>query len=301
MVVGLVGLDPHGDREAEAVTVALEHVRLAERFGACVLLARPSGVLGEENGDRGVFELLGSAHARMMVARSSRNKRRRAVSSPAVGYASTFSMPAGLVACPFCREMFSSGEHPSCPVCGVDLVATHKLPKTQAELDEEAARTPPDEEVLPWSYAGRGRAALVALALAGLVAFWMPWVRETAPENQVLSGFGLARRLGWAWAPAVAWFVMIPLVASRRSIARMRGARVAAGFLALMALATVATRLLFTPVSTHLRTVRFSFGEGMWLTAAVSVVAIVVAARFGGSATVLETAKVNRPARETLH
>ena len=38
------------------------------------------------------------------------------------------------------------------------------------------------------------------------------------------------------WAPAVAFFVMVPLVLSRRSIYRMRGARVAVGFLAAVAL-----------------------------------------------------------------
>jgi hypothetical protein len=218
-----------------------------------------------------------------------------------VGYAPTFPMAAGLVACPFCREMFTSGEHPACPVCGVELVATHKLPKTQAELDEEAARTPPDEEKLPWTYAGRGRAALVVLAAAGLATFFMPWVRESMPENQVLSGMEMARRIGWSWAPAVAWFVMIPLVLSRRSVARMRGARVAVGFLAGIALATVVVRVAFTPVSTHLRTVRFTWGEGMWLNAAIAVVAIAVAIRFGGSTTELTAKKVKRPADETLH
>lgn len=226
---------------------------------------------------------------------------REAVSARFVGYAPSFAMAAGLVACPFCREMFASGEHPSCPVCGVELVATHKLPTSQAELDEEAARTPPDEEVLPWTYPGRSRAALVALAAVGLVAFMLPWVRETAPENHVYSGLELAQRIGWSWAPAVAWFVMIPLVASRRSVARMRGARVAVGFLAAIALATVVVRVLFAPVSTHLRTVRFTWGEGMWLNAAIAVVAIGAAIRFGGSATSLVSAKVKRPTDETLH
>lgn len=181
------------------------------------------------------------------------------------------------------------------------LVATHKLPKTQAELDEEAARTPPDEEILPWTYPGRGRAALIALALAGLVAFLMPWVRETMPENQVLSGLELAQRIGWSWAPAVAWFVMIPLVLSRRSVFKMRGARVATAFLAGISLATVITRVATAPASTHLRQVRFTWGEGMWLTAAIAVVAIGVAIRFGGNPAVLETKKLKRPADETLH
>lgn len=233
--------------------------------------------------------------------RPGRNKPLAALSTRPVSYAPTFPMPAGLVACPFCREMFPTGEHPSCPVCGVALVETHKLPKTQAELDEEAARTPADEVVLPWTYTGRGRAALVALAFAGLAAFLMPWIRETAPENEVISGLQLARRIGWSWAPAVAWFVMIPLVVSRRSIARMRGARVAAAFLPGIALATVVTRVAFAPVSTKLRTVAFTWGEGLWLTAAIAVVAIGVAIRFGGAPTPAPAPAIARPKDETLH
>jgi hypothetical protein len=193
-------------------------------------------------------------------------------------------MAAGLVACPFCREMFESGEHEVCPDCGVALVPAHRLPRSQAELEAEVARTPPDEVVLPITYAGRGRGALLALAVMGLVAFFLPWVREFAPEDQVLSGLDLARRLGWIWAPAVAWFVLVPLVVSRRSVARMRGARVAVAFLAAMALVTVIVRVAAAPTSTALRTVRFTWGEGLWATAAIAVAVLVVAARFGGRA-----------------
>lgn len=200
-----------------------------------------------------------------------------------MGYALPFPMAAGLVACPFCREMFEADEHGTCPDCGVALVATHRLPKTAAELEAEAARTPPDEVVLPVTYAGRGRALLLGLAVAGIAAFFLPWVRESAPEDQVLSGFDLARRLGWLWAPAVAWFVMIPLVASRRSVARMRGARVAVGFLAAMALATVVVRVLNAPTSTAYRTVRFAWGEGLWATAALAIATMAAAVRFGGA------------------
>jgi hypothetical protein len=229
------------------------------------------------------------------------NRRRARVSAGGVGYALSFPMADGLVACPFCREMFASGEHSACPECGVALVATHKLPKTQAQLDAEEARTPPDEVVLPMTYAGRGRGPLLALAVMGLAAFLMPWVRETAPENQVLSGLDLARRLGWLWAPAVAWFVMIPLVVSRRSVARMRGARVAVAFLAGMALAAVLVRVLNAPVSTALRTIRFTWGEGLWATGAIALAALVVAIRFGGRPDALPAPAMKRPTDETLH
>lgn len=214
-------------------------------------------------------------------------------------------MAAGLVACPFCREMFEAGEHVACPECDVALVAAHRLPRTQAELDAEAARTPPDEVVLPWTYAGRGRALVVGLAVAGLLAFLLPWVRESVPEKQVLTGLDLARRLPWLWAAGVAWFVMIPLVVTRRSVARMRGARVAIGFLAAMALAAVLVQVLNAPVSTALRTVRFTWGEGLWATALIATATLLAATRFGGAPhTAAESTPAPAPARprhETLH
>ncbi len=234
------------------------------------------------------------------------NPRRPRVSRCFVGYAPSLPMAAGLVACPFCREMFEAGEHAACPECDVALVATHRLPKTQAELDAEAARTPPDEIQLPWAYAGRGRGLIVGLAAAGLAAFLLPWVRESIPERQVLSGLDLARRLGWLWAPAVAWFVMIPLVITRRSVARMRGARVAIGFLAAVALATVVVRVLNAPASTALRTIRFAWGEGLWATAAIGAATLFAAARFGGPAHVPTPDRPSatpapRARHETLH
>lgn len=213
-----------------------------------------------------------------------------------MGYALPFPMAAGLVACPFCREMFEADEHDTCPDCGVALVATHRLPRTAAELEAEAARTPPDEVVLPLTYAGGGRGLLLGLAVAGIAAFFLPWVRESAPEDQVLSGFALARRLGWLWAPAVAWFVMIPLVVSRRSVARMRGARVAVGFLAAMALVTVVVRVLNAPASTALRTVRFAWGEGLWATAAIAAATMIAATRFGGAPHAPAVEPPSRPA-----
>lgn len=212
-------------------------------------------------------------------------------------------MAAGLVACPFCREMFQAGEHAACPECGVALVETHKLPKTHAELEEEAARIPPDERTLPLGHVGHGRGALLALAGLGLAAFFLPWVRETAPEREVLTGYDMARRLGWMWAPGVSWFVLIPLVLSRRSVARMRGARVAVAFLAAMALATVVVRVAQTPSSTALRTVRFTWGEGLWATGAIALAVLAVAAIFGGRATPAAptVAPPSRPPDAPLH
>ncbi|WP_438042566.1 hypothetical protein [Sorangium sp. So ce128] len=207
----------------------------------------------------------------------------------------------GLHACPFCREMFEAKEASTCPACGLRLEALAKLPPSYDALQEEPDEPlPPHMEPLPWTYAGRGRGALLALALLGLAAFFAPWIHETAPELRDLSGFGLARRLGWMWAPAVAFFVMIPLALTRRSIHKMRGARVAVAFLAAVALVTVAMRLMFTPGSTLLRPIRFTWGYGLYATGAIALLALFTAAFFGGRIDDLPTGQ-RRRGNEVLH
>lgn len=204
-----------------------------------------------------------------------------------------------LVACPFCRELFERSEAQTCSVCGVALTEVSKLPPSpDAEPDEESL--PPHMEPLGWMYAGRGRGALIVLALAGLAMFFAPWVIERAPELRTLSGFALARRLGWLWAPAIAWFVMLPLVASRRSIYRMRGARVAVAFLATIVVTSVGVRLAFSPASSILRPVRFAWGFGLYATGILGALTLLVAARFGGRLDDVPTQKARR-GDETLH
>lgn len=220
------------------------------------------------------------------------------LSLPAVRYA--FAAPmSGLVACPFCRAMFERGEQEACPECGLGLQALSKLPPSyDATVDDEPI--PPHMETLPWSYLGRARGPLVAVATLGLLAFFAPWASETAPDLQVLTGIGFARKLGWMWAPAVAWFVMIPLVLSRRSIHKMRGARVAVGFLAGIVLTTVAVRLFFTPKTSLLRPVRFEWEWGLYVTGALGMAGLALATMFGGRLDDVPTTK-RRRGDETLH
>jgi hypothetical protein len=206
-----------------------------------------------------------------------------------------------LVACPFCREMFEEGEAKSCPICGVGLTPLAKLPPTQDASDESWEEpVPPHMELLSWTFLGRGRAILVVLALAGLAMFFAPWVVERAPEIRTLSGFGFARRLGWIWASGIAWFVMLPLVVTRRSIYKMRGARVAVAFLAGIVLTTVAVRIGFTPASSPLRPVRFEWGFGLYGSGVVALLALGAAMTFGGRIDDLPT-KERRRGNETLH
>ena len=48
-----------------------------------------------------------------------------------------YSARVGLIACPFCREMFELGESRACRVCGVPLVAFDKLPVSDDALSED--------------------------------------------------------------------------------------------------------------------------------------------------------------------
>jgi hypothetical protein len=180
--------------------------------------------------------------------------------------------------------MFPANEAKTCPVCGVSLLAIDKLPPSSEALDDDGAPRRPEWEALPVTYLGRGRGALAALAIFGLAAFASPWVHVTMPDIVTHSGLALSRRLGWSWAAAVAWFVLFPIVVSRRSIGQMRGARVAVSFLAAIPGTTAALLLARPPHGAHGVPVRFSFEWGLYATLALSVIALAVALFFGGRA-----------------
>jgi hypothetical protein len=188
-----------------------------------------------------------------------------------------------LLACPFCREMFQKDEQTNCPVCGMSLVAFEKLPAS-ADAAVDALPVEPEDELLPRAYLGRGRGPLVALGLAGIAAFFLPWIEVTLPDVVSLTGFSIARRLGWAWGAGVAWSVLVPTVLSRRTIRQMRGARVAAAFLAAVPAATVAVLLARPPHGGHGVPLRFTFAPALYATLGLSVVGLVVAVLFGGRA-----------------
>jgi hypothetical protein len=194
-----------------------------------------------------------------------------------------YARPVALLACPFCREMFERGESPTCPVCGVSLVAFEKLPISEEALSEDGIVRQPEWEPLPFTYLGRSRGALVLLAVAGLVAFFAPWVDITMPDVVSYSGFEMARRLGWAWGAGVAWFVLFPMVVTRRSIMKMRGARVAACFLAAVPGVTAALLLARSQQGTHGPVpLHFTWGWGLYASLGLSLLALPFAFFFGG-------------------
>jgi hypothetical protein len=206
-----------------------------------------------------------------------------------------------LVACPFCRQLFAQGEVTRCPECGVDVVASHKLPPSlEAQALQAADPIPPEYERLPWMFLGRGRGLLLALAAAGIALLFAPWLHEHAPEIRVLSGFEFARKLGWLWAAPVAWFIMFAVVLSRRTIYHMRGSRLAVILLAVMVLMTVVWRIVLLPAPDRFLTRRYEWGWGLYGSGVLALAAIAAAIRFGGSLRDMPTA-AKRQGNETVH
>jgi len=201
---------------------------------------------------------------------------------------------ARLLACRFCRQIFPSGETDgTCPDCGVRLEPLEKLPPSLDALAEEVPvqPVPPDDRRLPWTHIGRGRAVLTLLALLGLATFFMPWIRLHSPVDDSWTGFQLARhRLGWMWGGAVGWFVMLPLVLSRRSVRQMRGVRVILCVFAAMTLVEVIVLVSVSPGAGRLVTPDFSWGAGLYRSALASAAGVWVGARFGGPTETGQTA-----------
>jgi hypothetical protein len=191
-----------------------------------------------------------------------------------------------LLGCPFCQELRPDTEGRTCEVCGVPLVPVERLPPSyESRLAAAAAlqQVPPEHRPLRWTYLGRGRGALALVAALGLAAFFAPWVEVTRPDEFVLSGFGLARaRAPWYFAGAVGWFVLLPLVVTRRTIAALRGVRVAATTLAGLTLIEAILFWLTRPQGSRYVPVELSWQWGLYASAGLSVVGVVLGARLGG-------------------
>jgi hypothetical protein len=191
-----------------------------------------------------------------------------------------------LFACPFCRELFTPVEGPRCPQCDVELVPLRRLPPSLDVLSDQAARgepVSPEDVRLPLTFWRRGRGALFALSCAGLALFFSPWVEITSPRTVTLSGFDLARgTAGWLWGGALGYFLLVPLVLSRRSVWQLRGARVIATVFAAMTLVEVAMLALVPPAQHRLVKVVFELDWGLYASGLVSVLATAISVRLGG-------------------
>jgi hypothetical protein len=206
-----------------------------------------------------------------------------------------------LIACPFCHELFVKGEAKECPACGLGLTDLSKLALSQDAKAEDdfGIPTPPHLLPLPWLDLRRGKGILVMGAVLGLVAFFSPWVHMTSPETRLLSGAELARRSGWIWGSGVAWFVLLPMALTRRTIDKMRGARVAATFLSAVPVLTCTILWLMPPRARYVP-LRFDWAWGLYATWILGVVAMVTSVRLGGKLSLPEVPPSALP-RRTLH
>ena len=194
---------------------------------------------------------------------------------------------ARLVACPFCRSLYPSGEAKTCPECGVKLVPMENLPPSHdlaADELEAGEIVLPESRPLPWNYFGRSRGTAMLIALLGLALFFAPWVELRMPEESVRSAFDLARgRAGWLWGGAAGWFVTIPLVWTRRTIARLRGVRLVTALFAAMTLAEAGMLLATPPQSQHRMPLEIVWRWGIYASLLTSILGILNALRLGGT------------------
>jgi len=169
-------------------------------------------------------------------------------------------------------------------VCGVALMPLERLPPSADALAEEPlVPVMPEDELLPWTYWRRGRGALLVLAALGLALFFVPWVRVELPDVAVHSGFDLARgRGGWLWGGATAWFVLIPLIFTRRTIYKLRGIRPIAVAFSAMTLGEIAFMVAMPPRSRYVP-VEIHWLFGAYASALVSLVATGFALVLGGA------------------
>lgn len=199
-----------------------------------------------------------------------------------------YSLEVSLRACPFCRELFGPDETAGkCPECGVDLVGLNALPLSlEAQAEEALAGSSLAEEDRRLGFwdLGRGKGPLLALAVVGLAAFFLPWIELRSPYLASLSGFDLARRAGWFWAGAVAWFVSIPLVFTRRTLRQMRGVRAVLTVFALLSVIEVVVLVAVPRHENPVVRVDYSWGYGLMVTALASLAGAAWATRFGGAA-----------------
>lgn len=217
---------------------------------------------------------------------------------------------SGLLACPFCRELFDASEANRCPECDIPLVTLAQLPPSLELSDEQSAgweQDPPEDRPLPWLHLGKGRGLLLGVAIASLLCFALaPWVDITSPTTATRSGYSLARGpIGWLWGGAVAWGVTLALVVSRRSCRQMWGVRPILALFAALTGSEIVLLLWLSPEgNAHLR-YHYQWAWGLYASLALSVVGVLVALRFGGRQPPLTERPVLqgslRDARQLLH
>jgi hypothetical protein len=191
-----------------------------------------------------------------------------------------------LIGCPFCEELFPEGEATACPVCGVPLRPVDKLPptyETRLAQAAELAAVAPEDRVVPWWYFRRSRGALILVAMGGLGAFFAPWIVLYKPDEIIYTGLSLSRaRGGWFFGAAAGWFVMIPLVVTRRTVYKMRGVRIITAMFAGLSVVETVELMVFPPHGNRFVPLAFEWGWGLYASLALGILGVVLGARFGG-------------------
>ena len=207
---------------------------------------------------------------------------------------------SGLLCCPFCRDLYTKDDAVErCPDCGVDLVPFYDVapsPESQLEQDALLEQTPPEWRHLAFGDWRRGRGLVILLALLGLFSYSLPWFSQSLPETRVLTGYQLARHhVGWLWGGAVGWFILIPLVITRRSIAAMRGVRMISSVFASLTATEVLVFVNITSSHQNQIIVQFAWEWGIWISCFVSALGTCVAATLGGAIPQSNTADLPQP------
>lgn len=206
-----------------------------------------------------------------------------------------------LLSCPFCRELFSQDEGPKCPECDLPLVPLRQLPLS-AEGQAEAAlenSDPPEDQRFPLLFFKRGRGMLSVVALIGLGLFLQPWISLGRPDPVTLSGFDLATsNAPWLWGGAVGWFLIIPLVLSRRTVNELRGVRVIATLFAALTLGEVALLLTLPPQTHEYFSVELEYAWGIYASGVLAALGVFLGIRLGGSLGDLRDVPVEIPSAD---
>jgi hypothetical protein len=127
--------------------------------------------------------------------------------------------------CPFCRDCFEGVE--TCPDHDIALVPFDALPKIRRPVR--------DNEVLAVFDLRYGRGVVLGGALLMVVGMALPLATTTVEEPLTVTGFGLAMtRAPHLWAVPLVAAAFISVLFRRRSLAAMRGARVAVPVLSLI-------------------------------------------------------------------